>query len=129
MKITNKEVESVSMLDSLERYKYFIKRVADTEMMYTLVDAEGDFALDDVDNNTLLSLWPASEFAVLCATDIWSSFSIKELTLEEFEDELIDKIEENKWLLNVFSVGTKSGFVVDINEFAKDLSEELKKYH
>lgn len=129
MKITSKEIEAVSQLEAFKRYEYFIKRVADSEKIYTLIDDNGDLAVADVDDSTVISFWSASEFAENNAVDEWSSFSVKEISLEEFEEEIIDVIEKNNWLINVFSAKDKSGFVVDINEFAKDLSIELQKYH
>lgn len=33
-----KEIEAVSALQPFERYKYFIKKIADSELVYTLVD-------------------------------------------------------------------------------------------
>nr|WP_320037125.1 DUF2750 domain-containing protein [uncultured Bacteroides sp.] len=129
MKITNKEIEAVSQLEAFQRYEYFIKRVADSEKMYTLVDENGTFAIADVENSAVLSVWSASKFAEENVVDEWRSFSVKEITLEEFEEEIIDMIEKNNWLMNVFSIKGKSGFIVDINEFAKDLSVEMQKYH
>lgn len=129
MKITNKEIEAVSQLEAFQRYEYFIKRVADSEKMYTLVDENGTFAIADIENSAVLSVWSASEFAEENVVDEWRSFSVKEITLEEFEEEIIDMIEKNNWLMNVFSIKGKSGFIVDINEFAKDLSIEMQKYH
>jgi hypothetical protein len=129
MKITDKEIEATSKLEPAKRYQYFIKRVADTEKMYSLVDGEGDWAIADVEDKSLFSVWSAPEFAQACALDEWKEFSVKEFTIEDFEDEIIDEIDRNGYLINVFSVKGKSGFIVDFNEFARDLSEEMKKYH
>ncbi len=35
---------------------------------------------------------------------------------------------ENEYLINVFPIGNKTGFVVNINEFIKDLNDELEWY-
>jgi len=129
MKITNKEIEAVSQLEAFQRYKYSIKRVADSEKMYTLIDENGYFAIADIENSAVLSVWPAFEFAENNAVDEWGSYSVKEITIEEFEEDIIDIIEKNNWLINVFSIKGKSGFIVDLNEFAKDLSIEMQKYH
>ena len=129
MKISEKEVQALSKLEPFKRYQYFIKRVADAETLYTLLDKDGDFALSDVEDKVMFSVWPAAEFAAQCAFDEWDGFTVQEVSLEEFENQLIDQIEENHWLLNVFAINRNTGFVVDINEFARDLSDELKKYH
>lgn len=129
MKITDKEIEATSNLEPAKRYQYFIKRVADSEKMYSLVDDEGSWAIADVDEKSLFSVWSAPKFAETCAVGEWEGFVVKEFTIENFEDEVIDEIDKNGYLINVFSVKGKSGFVVELNEFARDLSEEMKKYH
>jgi len=129
MKINKQEIESVSKLPVFERYKYFIKRVADFEIMYTLVDDDDNLAISEVEDKRLVSFWSASEFASICAIKEWQDYKIKEISLEEFEEEYIDTIAENDYLINIFSTAETTGFIVDINEFARDLNEEMKKYH
>lgn len=129
MKVTDKEIASVSLLTPFERYKYFIKRVADSELMYTLIDSNREWAIADVEGKGVLSVWSAPEFAEQNAIEQWSGFSVEEVSIERFEEDVIDKIEENGYLVNVFPVKGKSGFVVELIEFARDLNEEMRKYH
>lgn len=49
MKLNKKEVESVSKLEPFKRYKYFMKKVADFEELWTVVDNNGDIGLSDID--------------------------------------------------------------------------------
>ncbi|MDF7822270.1 DUF2750 domain-containing protein [Runella sp. MFBS21] len=129
MKVTPKEIESVSNLSSFDRYKYFIKRVADFEVMYALVDERGSFAISEIEDNIMLSFWSAQEFAAINAVNEWQGYEVKKLTLEEFENEVIDIIAEKNYLLNIFPINNKTGFVVNIDEFARDLASEMKKYN
>lgn len=128
IKITEQEKKAVSALPSFERYKYFIKRLADTEIMYSLISPRGDWAISEVETAKLFPLWSAREFASQCRILGWSEFDIKEISLEIFEDELIDFIESEGFLLNIFPVDENTGFIVDLDEFAKDLSDEMKNY-
>ncbi|QEL04297.1 DUF2750 domain-containing protein [Olivibacter sp. LS-1] len=128
MKITEKEIKVVSSLEAFERYKYFIKRVADTEIMYSLKNLEGNWAISEVDTSKLFPLWLAKEFADQCCTNGWEEFVIEEINLDFFENYLLDFVHSEGFLLNIFPVGQNTGFVVDIVEFAKDLSEEMKNY-
>ena len=128
MKISQKEIESVSSLPAFDRYQHFIKRVADFELMYTLCDDKGDFAIADLDNNELLSFWPAKEYANLNAIGEWSAYQVKEISIQDFEDEVIDIIVSQSYLLNIFPTNDKTGFVVDLEEFSRDLSSEMGKY-
>ncbi|WP_343321132.1 DUF2750 domain-containing protein [Sphingobacterium multivorum] len=126
--LSEKEIESVVKLTPFDRYKYFLKRVADTERMYTLVNGNNEYALSEVKGNYVFSLWPFREYALLSIVGEWDNYQVKEITLDQFENEVIDFIEENKYLINVFTVDSKAGFIVNLIEFARDLSDELKKY-
>lgn len=126
IKITDKE--AVSSLLPFERYKYFIKRVADTELMYSLKSPEGNWAISEVEAAKLFPLWSASEFAEQCSVSGWVGFKVEKIDMDAFEEELLDFIHSQGYFLNIFPVGDNTGFVVDIVEFAKDLSEEMKNY-
>lgn len=123
-----KEIENVVALEPIARYKYCIKKIADWEEFYTLVDSEGKYVLSELDNEKLFPIWSAGEFAELCLTDGWESLAIKKLDLDDFENEIIDFIADENSLINVFPLYDKTGFVVTLNEFARDLNEELKNY-
>jgi hypothetical protein len=129
MKISNQEIDNVSKLPAVERYSYFVKRVADFEILYSLIDNSNNLALSEIEGRKMLSFWTAPEFATICAIKEWQDYSTKEISLEEFEEEYIDIIELNNYLINIFPTVETTGFVVDVNEFARDLSEEMKKYH
>lgn len=128
MRVTEKEVDSVSALEPFKRYQYFVKRVSDSEKMYSLQSQEANWAISEVEGHKLFPLWSAKEFAELCLIDGWEGYTIKEISLDDFEDEIISIIEAENYLLNVFSVGPKTGFVITLDEFIRDLSEEMKKY-
>ncbi|MCH4828200.1 MULTISPECIES: DUF2750 domain-containing protein [Flavobacterium] len=123
-----KEIKNVSVLQPIERYKYFIKKVADYEELWTIVDVNGDYALSDIDDKTLISFWSAKEFINSNLEEGWKECTPKKLTLDDLEDEIFDLIASKNYLIDVFPVNGKSGFVVDLDEFARDLSEELKNY-
>ena len=122
-----KEIEKVSLLEPFDRYKYFLKKVADSELLYIL-EKDSSYAVSSLDNNYLFPIWSAKEFAELCKINGWEDFSISEITLEDFENEIIDVISNKNYLINVFPVLEKTGYVVSLDEFARDLSDELKNY-
>lgn len=128
MTVHHKEFEKVISLEPLERYRYFVKRVADTEKLYLLENERGEYATSELEENVLIPLWSAREYAELCRIDGWEKCKIKEVSLEYFESEIIDIITKFSYLINVFPIFERTGFVVDVKEFAVDLSAELKKY-
>src|SRR6218665_1447655 len=125
MKITPEEIDNVSRLSPFDRYHYFIKRVADFGILYTLADEEGNLAVSEIDDKILLSFWSAKEYALLNITNEWEQYLVKEITLEEFEARYIDFVIDNRYLLNVFPINNKTGFVVDVSELARDLADEM----
>ncbi|GJM65021.1 DUF2750 domain-containing protein [Persicobacter diffluens] len=128
MTLSKKEVESVLKLSPFERYQYFIKKVADYEELWTIVDDKNELALSEIDNNQMISLWSASEYIQSNLGDGWENCRSLKLDLDSFEQDIMPVIIENEYLLNVFSVNNKSGFVVSISEFIRDLNEELNNY-
>ncbi|WP_330745913.1 DUF2750 domain-containing protein [Chryseobacterium sp. CP-77] len=126
--MNQKEIDNVILLEPLERYKYVIKKIADWEIFYTLVDKEGEYVLSKIEDKTLFPIWSAEEFAKLCMISEWEDTRIKKLDLDDLENEIIDFIADSNYLINVFPVYDRTGFVVTLTEFAKDLNEELKNY-
>lgn len=122
-----KEIENILRLNPFERYQYFIRKIADWEKSYTLVFQNGDYAISTIDDKKLFPIWSAKEFAELSKTEGWESCEVQELTLDDFEETLFDYIVENDFLINVFPTN-KTGFVVSLEEFARDLKEELEQY-
>jgi len=123
-----KEIESVTALDAFERYNYFIKKIADSTVMYSLKSPEGDLAVSEIESKYLLPFWSPIEFAEIGKRVGWVDFNVSEISIPDFEKTYIPIIEARKYLINVFPVNHKTGFVVDLVEFLRDLKEELLKY-
>jgi len=128
MKLKEIEIKKVSALESFARYKYAIKRIADQDVIFVLKNEEDLWAISEVDNTKLFPIWPALEYAVNCLDSGWSKFSPLKISINEFQDEIIPQLENEGILLNIFPVGLNTGFVVDVEEFIRDLKIELKKY-
>jgi len=122
-----KEFENIISLEPIERYNYFIKKIADSEKLYTLLDENGDYITSEIDGNMLFPLWSAVNFAETCKTQGWQNYLIKELDLDDFKNETMKIIAESNFLINVFPIYERTGFVVNLDEFNRDLNEELEK--
>lgn len=125
--MNSKEIENVIKLEPFKRYEYFIKKVADFEQLWTIVDEDGDYAISEVDEFSLITFWPAEEFVSLDLQEGWADCTPLKLTLDDLRDNIFDVINSENYLINVFPVNGKSGFVVDLAEFSRDLNEELDK--
>lgn len=82
----------------------------------------------EVDNSWVFSVWSAGELAALNLTGRWKDCTISEIDLQTLNCDILPMLSKRGYLLNVFSLNGKSGFVVTIAEFVRDLRKELRKY-
>ena len=128
MNLKTQEIESVIKLEPFERYKYSLKRIADNETLYTIKRDNETIAISDLDDEKLIPFWSAKQFAELNITDEWNQFYVEEISLDDFENEMVDFINENNFLMNIFPINNKTGFVVSLDEFIRDLNIELERF-
>lgn len=128
MRSNKREIESVSKLQPFERYRYFMKKVADFEELWVVVDNNGNIGLSNLDNKTLVPMWPKKAYIESCLIGNWKNHKPLKITLDDFEETIISVISENNYLINIFPLDNKTGFVVNLDEFIRDLNEELEWY-
>lgn len=121
------ELESVIKLGGAKRYEYFVKRVADWEQAWSLWD-EGWAMMADNEGMALLPLWPASEFASICATDVWSAYKSVEISLDALLDELLPRLEQDKVRLAVFPLPESKGVIVSPDQLRISIETECENY-
>ena len=133
MSLHPKHIENVSGLKPFDRYNYFIRKVADGEELWTIVNTNGDLGISVIEGDnkrykTLVPFWPEKDFIEGFLTDNWVKHTPVKISLDDFEDKIIAIIEEENYLINVFPVNNKTGFVVTLQELIRDLNEELEQY-
>lgn len=130
LKISPKEIETLMSCNLDVRYQYTIKRIADTETMWTLGMDNQTFAIQKSGEDYLLPIWSSKEFAITFGSTFMKEYRCIPISLDNFEENIIDIICENGYLLNVFPTKTEEiGKVVGINVFSKDLSAALSEYN
>lgn len=81
MKINDKKLQSVIALPAPKRYDHFIKVVADQEKIWGLYKDGWALAETDDDNSSVFPMWPAKEYAVLCAVGDWAGYEPESFTV------------------------------------------------
>ena len=111
------------------RYQYALKRIVDTETMWSFVDNNGAFFIQSYGNERLFQIWSSKEYAhAFCVKD-WSNWKIEAISLDTFENSIIDFICKEELSINVFPTGQEVlSKVVGLNQFAEDLSHALEDY-
>ena len=121
-----KEVESVLKLDIRKQYEYFIKKVVDAEVIWSLSEDDGFASVGD-DDNLKVPLWPKEEFAALYISDDWANYQCDTIDLYDFIEEWIPNLKEDGCGVSIFW-NDEGGIEVDLDDLARDLRQELKKF-
>jgi len=121
------ELENVSRLSPKSRYDYFIRKIADFEELWTIIDANSDFTLAEIENNTVISFWTHEAFIESNLTPDWADCIPFKMDIDTLQDIVIPLIRQNNYLINVFPVDSRMGYIVALNDFVNDLNEELEQ--
>lgn len=101
MKIDTRQVQAIVMLPGPQRYEYFVKRVSETGVVWSLY--RQGWALAKKEDGTLVfPLWPDSEFATICADYEWTGYAPQSFALDELVDELLPQLEQDGIVTGVF---------------------------
>ena len=126
-RVTDREIAAVLSLPGNVRYDRFIKTVADWETAWGLFDA-GWALLGTQDGEAAFALWPTKEYANLCATGEWASYSPRDIQLDDLVETLIPKLTADGVLVVVFSTPEDRGVVTEPSALANDLEAASAEY-
>lgn len=127
MKISSKQMDAVLRLSGAARFEHFVKVVADRQEAWGLYD--GGWALAATDDGTpVFPLWPASEYAEICAEKEWTGHVPRSMTLVDLVDLLLPRLRADGVLPGVFSTPSSKGVTLSCDELRAALDAELAKY-
>jgi hypothetical protein len=124
----SKEIEAVLKLNSQERYIYWIKKVVDQNMIWSLWHIDGWALGEDDFKHFLIPVWPHPSYAILCAKNEWQEYQPKSIPLNTWMDKWIPGIEKDQRLVAVFPIVNNKGIVIKSHELEKDLKSEISLY-
>ncbi|MDR6726207.1 hypothetical protein J2W91_004713 [Paenibacillus amylolyticus] len=124
--MNQKEFESVIQLPANIRYEYFIKKVVDSEEVWSLYENGWSVTKDDK-GTKLLPFWPKKEFAEYCASEDWEIYNSKSIDLYEFIDEFLPNLKRDGFQPSIFFNNVDSA-ILEVDVLIEDLKTELEKY-
>lgn len=127
MKINPKQMEAVLALPSIERFEHFIKVIADWQEVWGLYQDGWALAAAD-DGTTVFPLWPAREYAQVCAENEWKGHEPRSISLNDFTDVLLPKLKIDGVLPGIFFTPASKGLTPSVDELRTALEAELQKY-
>ena len=126
MKITQKQIEAVIALPGPRRYAHFVKVVADQRRAWGLY-SDGWALAGTSEEIPVFPLWPAREYAALCAAGEWSQYEPREIDLDDLFERLLPSLKERKTSLGIFYTPSDKGVLPTIEQFEKDLHTEIER--
>lgn len=126
MKLNEQHKRAVLALPGPERYKHFVKQIADREEVWGLW-LDGWALAETDDGSKVLPFWPAEDYAVLCAAGDWAGYVPERILLAEFLD-LLARLESDGVLPGVFYTPQDKGVTPSVDELREAIAEESDLY-
>jgi len=120
-------MEAVVRLDGPARYRYFVKRVADSEEAWGLWK-DGWASMSDEEGRAVFPLWPADVYAAACAVDEWGGYLPERIPLRDLMEEVLPMLTANGARPGVFPTASGKGVIPGVGELTHALREELENY-
>ena len=127
MKIHHKQLKVITALSGTKRYQHFIKVVADWEEVWGLYQDGWALAATD-EGQQVFPLWPAKEYAELCAKNDWAGYKAESFSLQDFINELLPNLLNDGVLPGVFYTPSDTGVTPTVEQLVADISHELENY-
>jgi len=127
LRVEDAEFAAVSALSPAERYAHFVKRVADTEEVWSLRGADG-WVLAGDSARELVPVWPHPRYAAACVSGAWSGSEPAVIPLEKWLAVWMPGIARDHRAISVFPVPLGPGKVAEAERLREDLERELERY-
>jgi hypothetical protein len=127
MKVNPKQMEAVLALSGIKRFEHFIKVIADWQEVWGLYQDGWALAAAD-DGTTVFPLWPAKEYAQVCAANEWTGYEPRSISLSDFTEMLLPKLKLDGVLPGVFFTPTSKGVTPSVDDLKSALEAELQNY-
>lgn len=123
----NAKTAALLALPGPRRYEHFIKAVADGDEVWGLF-RDGWALVGEDSGERAFPLWPASEFAALCAEGDWNGYVAEAFSVDDLLEELLPMLERDGLRPCVFLTPEDQGVVVSSAQLARDLRAELARF-
>jgi hypothetical protein len=80
------------------------------------------------DKRTVFPVWPAEDYALLCAKGNWEGFSPESIPLDQFLNELLPQLQQDGLIVGIFPTPDDNGITISFEEFDEEIRNEFSKY-
>ncbi|WP_423380453.1 DUF2750 domain-containing protein [Burkholderia sp. LMG 32019] len=121
-----RKIESVLRLDAHARSDYFIRKIADFEVVWGLFDT--GWATAAAEGCIVIPFWPEQDFAAICAGDEWAGFHAQAIPLDAFLSRWLPGMGRDQRVCAVFPTPEDSGSLVLPLDLLASIRSELTQY-
>lgn len=123
--LNRQQFQAVSALASHQRYRHFIGRVSDWQLVWGLRNEGGWVTASDSNGNPVAPFWPHPDYAIACAVGEWAGNSPASIDVHHFLSRWLPGMEKDGMLAAVFPTPAMQGIVVSPRQLQSDIEEEL----
>jgi hypothetical protein len=127
VQVSDREFQAVTSLPGAERYEHLIKRVADTQEIWSL-RTEAGWVLAAEDGRECVPVWPHPRYAAACAVEDWLGSEPAVITLDDWLDEWLPTMESDGRGISGFPTPDGRTVLIEPAMMRADLEAELEQY-
>ena len=126
--MNNMKLLNIQSLDPIKRLEYFIRKIADYELIWGSYGDNGWLLLSDENGRKIVPFWPEKEFVNAYNVNHKYEYIPKKIDLYYFLDKWINGLTKDKIDIVVFPVMEKKSLIVTPLELKVLLGNELEQY-
>jgi hypothetical protein len=126
IKLGAQQLADVVTLPAQQRYLRFVQQVADNGEVWGLY-RDGWALAKTADGSLVFAMWPASEFADLCAEFEWDGYEPQSFPLDDLMSDLLPQLEEDGVLPGIFYTPGDRGLTPTVYMLRMDLERALHR--
>jgi hypothetical protein len=128
-KLSPKEIDVMLNKPAKDRYIYFVKKVADWGLAWTLKDKDGLVTTSDDIGNIAFPVWPFKEYALRLKIDEWKECELVKLKLNILTNDILPNLAKDEINVTAFMVPISSEVItVSADRMLNDLLNESSKF-
>lgn len=129
MKVNPQQLAAVTALPASQRYEYFIKVVANWHEVWGLCRDDWVLASTADGARSVFPLWPAKEYAEICANNAWAGYTPRALHLDELMDELLPRLKQDDILPGIFFTPSDHGVTPTVDQLKDALETHMRNWY
>lgn len=109
------------------RNLYFVRKVADFEIVWSLFEDGWAMVADDNEQKAI-PFWPEKELAELCAKGEWRNYHSKQIKLDDFLLKWLPGMIKDGLSVAIFPTPSDKGVILSPTKLLSLLEDEVKQY-